>query len=241
MTTRISAKNLAALNMEDACPRCFWIKNKCKIPYSIFPGIFSTLDKYSKEIVQAWFEKTGGMPPWLPQLMNTTAILKAPHWKKFQRLDPVTGITLSGTPDLYLETATGAHIIPDLKTAKITENADRLRPLYVGQLNGYRWIDEGFGFTVLSTPLIYCEPVALADTIGVDSVLTSIGFMMGFKTQQVEIEHDPHLIHRLLAKAKDILDMWSPPAGADNCKDCDALDTILCACETNPAAESQAA
>lgn len=46
---KISAKNLGALAIPDACPRCFWIKNNIKsLPYQIFPGIFSSIDAYTK-------------------------------------------------------------------------------------------------------------------------------------------------------------------------------------------------
>ena len=42
---QISAKNLGALALPAFCPRCFWIRMKCggKLPYQIFPGIFSSI------------------------------------------------------------------------------------------------------------------------------------------------------------------------------------------------------
>ena len=67
---RISAKNLGALAMPGFCPRCFWIKVRCehKLPYQIFPGIFSSIDSYAKRIVHGWFDRHGSAPAWLADL-----------------------------------------------------------------------------------------------------------------------------------------------------------------------------
>ena len=55
---RISAKNLGQLVLDDFCPRCFWLKLKLgfKLPFQIFPGIFSTIDSYSKKITWQYFD-----------------------------------------------------------------------------------------------------------------------------------------------------------------------------------------
>ena len=46
---RISAKNLGELAKPDFCPRCFWLRTHAKrLPYQIFPGIFSSIDAYTK-------------------------------------------------------------------------------------------------------------------------------------------------------------------------------------------------
>ncbi len=43
----ISAKNLGALAMRNFCPRYFWIgMHMDRLPYQIFPGIFSSIDSY---------------------------------------------------------------------------------------------------------------------------------------------------------------------------------------------------
>ena len=46
MQLRISAKSLGELALPDFCPRCFWLKTKArgKLPFQIFPGIFSSID-----------------------------------------------------------------------------------------------------------------------------------------------------------------------------------------------------
>ena len=47
---RISAKNLGSLALPDCCKKCFYIKLKLKnkLHWQIFPGIFSSIDSYSK-------------------------------------------------------------------------------------------------------------------------------------------------------------------------------------------------
>ena len=82
---RISAKRLTALAAPDFCPRCFWLQLKChfKMPYQIFPGIFSSIDIYSKKVTNCCFEKHGHLPQWLTaagiQGMPTTV----PHHSRF--------------------------------------------------------------------------------------------------------------------------------------------------------------
>jgi len=49
---RISAKTLGELALPDFCPRCFWLKLHAKhLPLQIFPGIFSSIDAYTKRVV----------------------------------------------------------------------------------------------------------------------------------------------------------------------------------------------
>jgi hypothetical protein len=33
--------------MKGFCPRCFWISRRARLPWQIFPGIFSSIDSYS--------------------------------------------------------------------------------------------------------------------------------------------------------------------------------------------------
>ena len=48
----ISAKHLGNINLPDFCPRCFWLKMHTgwKLPYQTFPGIFSSIDSYTKKV-----------------------------------------------------------------------------------------------------------------------------------------------------------------------------------------------
>jgi hypothetical protein len=222
---RISAKTLGEINMPDFCPRCWWIKQKCKqLPFQIFPGIFSSIDAYSKKFVHAYIDAMGH-GPYSMGLEAVVNYLPIPHWSKYKRLDPNTGLTVSGVTDGRLEMKSGSLIIVDYKTSRLTANADKLMPIYEAQLNGYRWIEEGFGNTVHSTPLIYCEPYTEVDDF--DSVCEHKGFSMSFHAKVVEVEHKMDLVQTLLEKARDIMDMETMPEGADGCKDCVKLQGLI--------------
>ena len=49
---RIFAKTLGELALPGFCPRCFWLKMHTRqLPFQIFPGIFSSIDVYTKRVV----------------------------------------------------------------------------------------------------------------------------------------------------------------------------------------------
>lgn len=225
---RISAKNLGAIAMPNFCPKCFWIKNNIKkIPWQIFPGIFSSIDAYTKKMVHYIFDTTGKPPVWLPEIEDAVKYLKVPWHTKFFRKDTETGITVSGIMDDLFECKDGSRIIPDYKTAKFTKNADKLFPIYEVQLNMYSWIEEGFGsFVRPELPLIYCEPVTEPDKHLVDKN----GFLMPFAVKTLIVKKNPVIVRDVLDKAAEIV--FNPmPASSEDCKDCDAFNNITLASE----------
>jgi len=223
----ISGKTIAQLNMPDFCPLCFWLKHRVKkTPYSIFPGIFMSIDAYTKKVVHTYFDTHGFAPLWLPELKEAKKYLQVLHHTKFRRKDEATGITLSGALDDLYECEDGEHIIPDFKTAKFSANQDKLFPLYAGQLNAYRWIHEGFGHKVKSLPLIYCEPVTGADDC-TPKIYNEDGFSMGFTAHTILVDMDDALIPALLEKARNIIYRADPPRRAADCQDCKSLDAII--------------
>lgn len=230
---QISGKNLAALAMPDACPRCFWIKNNCKLPYQLWPGIFSSLDSYIKRVVHAYFDTYNQAPPWLPGLQKAGAIkcLPTPHWSKFKRTDPATGITVSGAMDDLFICEDGDLVLADYKTAKFTAAADKLLPLYVGQLNGYRWIQDSMGQgRVKSLPLIYCEPVTDFAPDSTDGQrYTEDGYTLLFRTTELAVDLDDGMVPELLAKAAAIMAMGQPPDPVAGCADCEKLAALATA------------
>jgi len=76
---RISAKNLGAMLLPEFCPRCFWFKLKTgnKLPFQIFPGIFSSIDAYTKRVVHGWIDELGA-PAWLDEIGSITGTLIRP-------------------------------------------------------------------------------------------------------------------------------------------------------------------
>ena len=89
---RISAKVLGEVALPNFCPRCFWIKLKMgnRLPYQVFPGIFSSIDSYSKRVVHSWFDNHQVPPVWLGGLGEIVDYLPPPHHSKF---------LLTGSPD----------------------------------------------------------------------------------------------------------------------------------------------
>lgn len=219
---RISAKALGEVAMPDFCPKCFYIKlHTKKLPWQIFPGIFSSIDAYTKKVAHAWIEREAGNRPEFIDKLGVTAWLKAPHWSKFTREYADIGITLSGGVDDLWLCGDRVHI-PDYKTAKYTANQDKLLPMYHTQLNSYAAIAEAVdGIPPVSgISLIYMEPqtdIPLPE---------NAGFLMEFKPTFMELKLESETIPPLLEKVRKIYDMLSAPDGSSGCKDCEALNAI---------------
>ena len=224
---QISAKDLGAMALEGFCPRCFWLKRKAKkLPWQIFPGIFSSIDAYVKRVVHHHIDTTGTAPEWISAGSGRRIVGYRPatHWSKFKMVDPDTGITMSGaTDDILICDDDLGDIIPDYKTAKYTENADKLLPMYVAQLNGYADIHESLGGKVSALQLIYCEPLTDDPEF---AAVDCEGYVMEFRAKTLLIDRDKTIIPSLLAQAYAILS-GEIPEGADGCKDCAALGTII--------------
>jgi len=221
----ISAKTLGQLAMPDFCPRCSWISAKAeRLPFQIFPGIFSVIDSYSKNIVHGWFDRYGRPPEWLRPLGQIKAYRNPPHYSKFGVTDGATSILLRGTPDGIFIMNDDSYAIIDYKTARFTEYQDGLFPMYEAQLNSYAFIGERLGLKPVSKlALVYTEPVADKACFADGSALTSEGFRMAFTARILPVEIKPELVPQLLQSAKSILQLSTPPAGIPGCEDCKAL------------------
>lgn len=210
---RVAAKALADLNMPDFDPQAFWVKSKVKFktPFSIFPGIFSTLDLYQKDIVEQAFKRNGHFPPWVPA--DVEEQVPCPHWSKFCVTDEETGITVSGAMDDCFRKSDTTLIIQDNKLAKITDTQDKLMPLYKAQLNIYADICEMTGLGKVSQlQLVYHEPVVSLDSDEeFNGLYRGEDYLLRFKPKVVEIERDPELFKKLLRRAKEILSMENLP------------------------------
>ena len=226
---RISAKNLGILALPDSCPRCFWMRARLgwKSPWAIMPGIFSSIDGFSKRAILAYFETNGHFPPWIAGCWAEARPLPTPHHSTFRLTDPETGIVLTGVPDLMLGLPRRRLAILDLKTARFSDHQDSLLPMYRVQLNGYALIAEGLGMgTVEGLGLVYGEPPANDDNRGLDALVDDVGFSMPFKATAMPIELDRSMIQPLLRQAKTLLEMKNPPEGQEGCENCRLIEEM---------------
>ncbi len=227
---RISAKNLGELAMPDFCPRCFWLKLRLnnKLPFQIFPGIFSSIDSYTKNYVNTYFDQNKKFPDWLNVLGKMKGYINPPHFTKFYIVDKDTSVLLTGVPDGILVKSDSSHIIVDYKTAKYTGNQDTLMPIYEIQLNAYGLIGEKLDLHPVSgLALIYMEPVTGDDAVNDKSNSRDNGFAMGFSANIHPLSITPERIPPLLARAREIFELQKAPDGCPGCKDCQLIEGMV--------------
>ncbi len=227
----ISAKDLGTLALPSFCPRCFWIRRHCanKLPFQIFPGIFSSIDSYTKKVTNVHFDRYSRLPSWLEELVELGKPVKVPHYSKFSVTDENSDVVLRGAPDEILQMDDGSHFIIDYKTAKFTNAQDSLLPLYEVQLNAYAYIGERQGFDPVSgLALIYMEPQTDLVQDQLDSLVKKEGFLMAFDGYVLEVGLEPDkVIPPLLKEVRTIHDFESPPSGNQRCRDCQLLDGLI--------------
>lgn len=230
---RISGKNLGILSLPNCCERCFWLQLKMgfKLPFSIFPGIFSTFDAYTKRVVHGYFDEHGGPPPWLGGIPDVSNYIDPPHWSKFNMTDEKNGILLTGMPDGIFVRRDRSYVIVDYKTAKFTGTQDELFPMYAVQLNAYALIAERCGFKpVTGLALIYFEPVTHSPD-GLLSHVFEAGFDLDFSPHILDVPLQPAMVPGLLAQVRRIAGKRRPPAAAQKCRNCTLIDLFQCILE----------
>lgn len=227
---QISAKRLGEVALPNFCPRCFWIKLKMgnRLPYQVFPGIFSSIDSYSKRVVHSWFDNHKVPPVWLGGLGEIVDYLPPPHHSKFRIVDQNTDILLTGSPDGVFLRSDRSHLIVDYKTSRHTPHQDRLYPMYATQLNAYARIGEECGLNPVSAlALVYTEPITDDEAAAKDINHHPDGFLMGFQAKVFDVPVDPTLLDPLLAKTREIHELATSPAERRGCKDCRQLEDLI--------------
>jgi len=227
---KISAKNLGQTALEDFCPRCYWIKLKTnfKLPWQSFPGIFSSIDSYTKSCVHFTIDeavRTGGYPEWLLKMGEIVGYEKVPHWSKNTYHDEKINITLQGAQDDILVCSDGTRIVPDYKTAKHTDTQDRLFPLYEVQENVYSILSEKDCQSPVKLFLVYMEPCT--EPSYASSNIIDCGFRMCFSGVVVPVKRDRAIVRKALNLTREIYELKSPPLARPGCKDCEQLDRVM--------------
>jgi hypothetical protein len=220
---KISAKNLAQLNMPNTCLRCFsnLLQLRHKTPYSIFPSIFSVFDSQQKHLVESTLEETGKFPDWLGEMSAAIGLADVPA--RMEQIDSRQNIVLVGVPDHVLEWSDKTVSPIDYKTSRYTKGQDSLKPLYVAQLDAYSHLlasqcslesDRG--------ALVYFEPK------GPESMaLTDDGYVQPWKVSVHPVEVSGELTDELLGKAREIYEQTIPPDGRAECIDCELFEKVL--------------
>ncbi|GIV07100.1 MAG: hypothetical protein KatS3mg017_0302 [Fimbriimonadales bacterium] len=230
----ISARSLGALALPDACERCFWIRQKIGEPPSPFPGIFSSIDSYSKRVLQASVDWHQRMPHWFEQFGLQGHPLKSPHHSWFKIPVMNRQLILRGVPDEVLLLPNDALAILDYKTARFKAD-DSLRPLYEVQLNVYARIAENLHVNkpehryprpVETLGLIYYDPITEVDH---SDKLRTDGFLMEFRAHWSAVPRRDDWVDALVEQAWDILSSSTPPHAREGCKVCATYREIAAA------------
>jgi hypothetical protein len=226
---RISGKDLGQLALPGACARCFWLsRTVSQLPYQVFPGIFSSIDSYSKKVVHGWFERQKSAPPWLADLGDLSGYVEPPHHSKFGFVDVETGLHLTGAPDAVFTRPDGSLIIGDYKTSRFTTTQERLFPMYAVQLNAYALIAERVGLPpVHALALIYTEPVTDADAARAGANQREHGFAMPFTAHIKLVPLAPVRLRELMRKAAGICRAERPPRSAHGCRECARVQEMM--------------
>jgi len=227
---KISAKNLGQTALEDFCPRCYWIRLKTnfKLPWQSFPGIFSSIDSYTKncchQIIDTHANTPAPLPEWMVKMGDIRRYEKVPHWSKNTYVDEKTNITMHGAMDDILVRKNGSRIVVDWKTAKYSETQDKLLPLYEVQLNVYSVLAEKNNDPV-DLYLIYMEPCTDA-SMAVNNI-DYCGFKLCFSGVVVPVKRDRAVVRKALNLTREIYELKSAPLARPGCKDCEQLDRVM--------------
>ena len=199
------------------------------LPWQGFPGIFSSIDRYTKQVIITHLQREGGLPEWMGTVGEVTGYIDPPHWSKFRALDETTGVTLRGEADAIFRLADDSCAIVDYKTSRYNPDNRSQHRVYRAQLNAYAWIGRRLDFPpVSSLALAYMEPATDDDTIAEASLIDVEGFALGFRPRVVEVELDPdRLLPPLIRRAVRIHETAEPPEPRDGCRDCAALEGLL--------------
>ena len=208
------------------------------LPWQGFPGIFSSIDRYTKQVVVGYLQREGRLPPWMAPAFYTDGgeavqHIDPPHWSKFTATDDATGVTLRGEADAIFRLADGTCAIVDYKTSRYNPGNRSQRRVYRAQLNAYAWVAQRLDFPPVSRlSLAYVEPATSPATVDSEGSVDDAGFVLGFRPRLVEVELNPQrLIPPLLRQAARIHALTEPPQAREGCRDCAALNGLLATLE----------
>jgi hypothetical protein len=212
----IGVKDLGNLVTANFCQRCFWFERHFGPFPSIFPGIFNVLDSVSKKSLFRSFRQRKKLPDWLkiPDVVALARLEEIGTVETFLNRSYLvvkhnkSGWILRGAPDAVFKLKDGSLHIIDFKTAKFTSKQDELFPVYEIQLNSYCLLAHKLPISRLS--LVYCEPNS--------ELKDDTEFFLGFVTKIVSIDLKYNIISGLLNRARQIVELKSPPESRQDCR-----------------------
>jgi hypothetical protein len=199
-----------------------------QLPYQTFPGIFSSIDSYSKKLTLSHFRHRGRIPKWFEDFGDFGSPIRVPGWGKFQTLDPQTNVLITGVPDEILWHPKRGVTILDYKTARHTPAQDELTPMYVVQLNCYGIIAEKIGFgRVCGLGILYYEPITELEDRDCEFLIQDDRFFLEFSPKLKKVYLEPDIVPPLLNRVREICDNAECPPPRLDCRDCNSLEAIL--------------
>jgi len=161
------------------------------------------------------------LPKWMKQIGDIVGYEPVPHWKKSLYEDQKSGITISGVPDDWFIRSDGSKAIIDWKTAKYSQNQDKLMPMYRVQIICYSILID----KTADLYLVYMEPQTEKGSAG--NNIIDCGFRMEFSATVVPIENDKKKVREALSITREIFELQKPPVSVDGCKECSSLENII--------------
>jgi hypothetical protein len=197
------------------------------LPFQIFPGIFSSIDSYSKKVTMAHYRRHGRVPKWFDGFGQLGVPIAVPGWSKFQTLDEETNILLTGVPDEVLRHPERGIWIGDYKTARFTNTQDKLTAMYEVQLNCYALIASRIGLgSVYGLGLLYYEPMTDLETSDADFLIKDNCLFLEFSPKLQPVKLETRIIPSLLRRVRGICDLPESPTGRTGCRDCSRLEIL---------------
>ncbi|HWD93553.1 MAG TPA: hypothetical protein VG938_14525 [Verrucomicrobiae bacterium] len=208
------------------------MKCRGKLPFQIFPGIFSSIDSYSKIVTARYFRQHARLPRWFDGFGEELgAPIRVPGWSKFCLVDNDSNILLTGVPDEVLAHPKRGLWIGDYKTARLTDLQEVLAPMYEIQLNCYALIAETIGLgAVYGLGLLYYEPITIFGDEDPDFMINDDSFFLRFVPKLKPIKMDLKRIPPLLRTVRTVCDEPHCPPGRPGCAECSNVARMLEAC-----------
>jgi len=233
---RLSATKFGKLASPDFCQFCFWVYLQIdqKAPFDSFPGIFSSIDRYTKAMIHAYMDKHHKLPACLEGFEDAVGYLEVGRLKHF---DEESGILITGEPDDVFTLTDECLALADYKTARYPKalaggdksESSMLLPSYGVQLNVYDYLLEKNDFPKCQkASLIYFDPTTALSAPEFLDRWDDLGFSLGFqaKVLPVELNHK-EILPPLFARVRKVYELEKAPRGRAGCKNCERIENML--------------